>query len=433
MEDWAEIRRLHRVEGVAIKAIARRLGVSRNAVRRALARDAPPKYVRAPKGSIVDAVEPAIRELLREHPRMPATVIAERVGWERSLTVLKDRVRELRPYYLPPDPATRTAYDPGQRVQCDLWFPPASVPLGFGHTGHPPVLVMVSGATAVRWGRSCSDANECCQQSIAGPKASPTVTVVVMSTAPPLGRHLAAMVTPMTPDGRISTPDVERLVDHLLAGGCDGIVVGGTTGEAPTLTRDEIGALVRSVAARTKGAAHVIAGVGSNVTTDSIAAARAAATAGADGLLLVTPYYSRPSQTGLVEHCSAVAGTTDVPVLLYDVPARTGTALTPASWGSRMRREISSSRWRWPGRPVSTTTAAWTSSTSRTSQRGPWDSSRSWPTSRPSSPADSSTPSTPETSVWPGWSTTTCCPWPSASCGPGRVLPRPRPPWPPQA
>lgn len=139
------------------------------------------------------------------------------------------------------------------------------------------------------------------------------------------------MVTPMTPDGRISTPDVERLVDHLLAGGCDGIVVGGTTGEAPTLTRDEIGALVRSVAARTKGAAHVIAGVGSNVTTDSIAAARAAATAGADGLLLVTPYYSRPSQTGLVEHCSAVAGTTDVPVLLYDVPARTGTALTPAS------------------------------------------------------------------------------------------------------
>ncbi len=145
MEDWAEIRRLHRVEGVAIKAIARRLGVSRNAVRRALARDAPPKYVRAPKGSIVDAVEPAIRELLREHPRMPATVIAERVGWERSLTVLKDRVRELRPYYLPPDPATRTAYDPGQRVQCDLWFPPASVPLGFGHTGHPPVLVMVSG------------------------------------------------------------------------------------------------------------------------------------------------------------------------------------------------------------------------------------------------------------------------------------------------
>jgi transposase len=145
VEDWAEIRRLHRVDGMAIKAIARRLGVSRNAVRRALARDAPPKYVRAPRGSIVDAVEPAVRELLRATPDMPATVIAERIGWDRSITVLKDRVRELRPYYLPVDPVTRTSYDPGQRVQCDLWFPPAAVPVGFGHTDSPPVLVMVSG------------------------------------------------------------------------------------------------------------------------------------------------------------------------------------------------------------------------------------------------------------------------------------------------
>ena len=145
MEDWAEIRRLHRVEGMAIKAIARRLGVSRNAVRRALARDAPPKYERAVRGSIVDAVEPAVRELLRKVPDMPATVIAERIGWDRSITVLKDRVRQLRPYYLPADPATRTTYDPGVRVQCDLWFPPAPVPVGFGHTDSPPVLVMVSG------------------------------------------------------------------------------------------------------------------------------------------------------------------------------------------------------------------------------------------------------------------------------------------------
>lgn len=145
MEDWAEIRRLHRVEGMAIKAIARRLGVSRNAVRRALARDVPPKYVRAPKGSIVDAVEPAIRELLRGTPDMPATVIAERIGWTRSITVLKDRVREIRPYYLPPDPSTRTSYDPGHRAQCDLWFPPAEIPLGAGQVGTPPVLVMSAG------------------------------------------------------------------------------------------------------------------------------------------------------------------------------------------------------------------------------------------------------------------------------------------------
>lgn len=115
VEDWAEIRRLHRVEKLAIKAIARRLGVSRNAVRRALARDDPPKYERAPTGSIVDAVEPAIRELLRKTPDMPATVIAERIGWERSLTVLKDRVREIRPYYLPPDPSTRTTYEAHRR------------------------------------------------------------------------------------------------------------------------------------------------------------------------------------------------------------------------------------------------------------------------------------------------------------------------------
>ncbi|QTE31067.1 IS21 family transposase [Pengzhenrongella sicca] len=153
VEDWAEIRRLHRVESMAIKAIARRLGISRNAVRRALARDAPPKYVRQPVGSIVDAVEPAVRELLQAVPDMPATVIAERIGWDRSITVLKDRVRELRPYYLPPDPASRTQYDPGERVQCDLWFPPAQIPVGFGHTDSPPVLVMVSGYSRMIFAR----------------------------------------------------------------------------------------------------------------------------------------------------------------------------------------------------------------------------------------------------------------------------------------
>jgi transposase len=151
VEDWAEIRRLHASEGMAIKAISRKLGISRNAVRRALARDTAPRYQRTSPGSRVDAVEPAIRELLRETPTMPATVIAERIGWEHGRTVLKDRVRVLRPYYLPPDPASRTVYDPGHRVQCDLWFPPTLVPLGAGQTGSPPVLVMTSGYSRMRW------------------------------------------------------------------------------------------------------------------------------------------------------------------------------------------------------------------------------------------------------------------------------------------
>jgi transposase len=109
VEDWAEIRRLHRAEGMPIKAIARTLGISRNMVRSALESDGPPKYRRKPAGSAVDAFEPRIRELLQAYPTMPATVIAERVGWDRGLTVPKDRVRELRPAYPPPDPASRTA------------------------------------------------------------------------------------------------------------------------------------------------------------------------------------------------------------------------------------------------------------------------------------------------------------------------------------
>ncbi|MFI5833972.1 helix-turn-helix domain-containing protein, partial [Micromonospora sp. NPDC051300] len=97
VEDWAEIRRLRRSEGMAIQAIARRLRVSRNTVKKALASDEPPRYRRAVKGSIVDAVEPQIRALLAEFPEMPSTVIMERVGWTRGKTVFCDRVQQLRP------------------------------------------------------------------------------------------------------------------------------------------------------------------------------------------------------------------------------------------------------------------------------------------------------------------------------------------------
>jgi DNA-binding XRE family transcriptional regulator len=140
VEDWAEIRRLHRAEGMPVRAIARKLRVGRNTVRRALAAEGPPRYVRPVKGSAADAAEPRIRELLAQWPDMPATVIAERIGWQRSLTVLKVRVRELRPLFAPPDPASRTEYLPGELAQCDLWFPPADVPLGAGQAGRPPVL-----------------------------------------------------------------------------------------------------------------------------------------------------------------------------------------------------------------------------------------------------------------------------------------------------
>jgi len=91
VEDWAEIRRLHRSEGLAIKAIARQLGVARNTVRSALASDVPPRYERESPGSLVDAVEPQIRVLLAGTPRMPATVIAERIGWQHSSSVLRAR------------------------------------------------------------------------------------------------------------------------------------------------------------------------------------------------------------------------------------------------------------------------------------------------------------------------------------------------------
>ncbi|MFD7011959.1 IS21 family transposase [Rhodococcus jostii] len=152
VEDWAEIRRLHRSEGLPIKAIARVMGISRNTVRSALAADGPPKYQRARPGSIVDPVEPRIRELLKEFPTMPATVIAERIGWDRSIRVLSGRVAELRPVYLPPDPASRTTYLPGEIAQCDFWFPPITLPVDHGQSRTPtklPVLTMTCGYS--RW------------------------------------------------------------------------------------------------------------------------------------------------------------------------------------------------------------------------------------------------------------------------------------------
>lgn len=145
MEDWAEIRRLYRAEGLGIKTIANRLGVARNTVRAVLRSDAPPRYERTPQGSIVDAVEPEIRRLLGDFPEMPATVIAERIGWERGMTVLRDRVGELRPLFVPPDPSQRTWYRPGELAQFDLWQPDVLIPVGFGQVAKLWVVVGVCG------------------------------------------------------------------------------------------------------------------------------------------------------------------------------------------------------------------------------------------------------------------------------------------------
>ncbi|MGW4371952.1 IS21 family transposase [Nocardia takedensis] len=145
IEDWAEIRRLHRAEGVPIKEIARRLGVARNTVRAALASDRPPKYERAPRGRVVEVYEAQIRGLLAEYPRMPGTVIAERIGWPYTMNPLRQRLREIRPEYVGVDPVDRVVYEPGAVTQCDLWFPETAVPVGRGQERILPVLVMTLG------------------------------------------------------------------------------------------------------------------------------------------------------------------------------------------------------------------------------------------------------------------------------------------------
>ena len=132
VEDWAEIRRLHRAEGLPVKQVARVMKVSRNTVRAAVRSEGPPRYERAALGSVADAFEPRIRELLRAFPQMPSTVIAERIGWPHSVRTLSGKVAEWRPAYLPPDPASRTAYAAGEIAQDDFWFPDGRVPVGFG-------------------------------------------------------------------------------------------------------------------------------------------------------------------------------------------------------------------------------------------------------------------------------------------------------------
>jgi transposase len=120
------------------------LEISRNTVAKAVASSDPPHYERTAAPNSVSPFEPQIRSLLSEYPKMPATVIAERIGWTGSSSFLRMKVAEIRPDYAPKDPADRIDYEPGDQMQCDLWFPPAKIPLGGGQFGSPPVLVMTA-------------------------------------------------------------------------------------------------------------------------------------------------------------------------------------------------------------------------------------------------------------------------------------------------
>ena len=145
MEDWVEIRRLRRAEGLGIKTIARRLGVAGNTVRAALRSDTPWRYERTRQGSIVDGVESEIRRLLKDVPDMPDMVIAERIGWERGMMVLRDPIAQLRPLFVSPDPAQCTWYRPGELARWDLWPPDVPIPVGFRQVRKLWTVVGVSG------------------------------------------------------------------------------------------------------------------------------------------------------------------------------------------------------------------------------------------------------------------------------------------------
>lgn len=145
----------------------------------------------------------------------------------------------------------------------------------------------------------------------------------------PFGRLLTAMITPFKDDLTIDWAGVEKLAAHLQGTGHDGIVVNGTTGEAPTTSDEEKVEIIKVVRKATGGKLKIIAGAGNNETSHSVEQAKLAADAGADGLLVVTPYYNKPPQAGIEAHFRAMADATNVPVMLYDIPGRTGIAIEP--------------------------------------------------------------------------------------------------------
>ena len=148
----------------------------------------------------------------------------------------------------------------------------------------------------------------------------------------PFGRLITAMITPFRPDGSLDVEGVGRLATYLVDEQCnDGLVVNGTTGESPTTTDAEKDTVIRAVLEAVGDRAHVIAGVGTNDTHHTVELARAAEKAGAHAALVVTPYYNKPSQAGLVHHFTTVADATGLPVMLYDIPGRSGVPISTES------------------------------------------------------------------------------------------------------
>lgn len=148
-----------------------------------------------------------------------------------------------------------------------------------------------------------------------------------MQSTPPFGRLITAMITPFTKELEINWSGVEEIAAHLVASGHDGIVVNGTTGEAPTTSDEEKVEIIKVVKNVVGSKIHVIAGAGNNETSHSVIQGQQAQSAGADGLLVVTPYYNKPPQTGVAAHFKAIADATDLPVMMYDIPHRTGIAI----------------------------------------------------------------------------------------------------------
>lgn len=148
-------------------------------------------------------------------------------------------------------------------------------------------------------------------------------------SAPPFGRALCAMITPFTEDGLLDPDGAQALAERLVADGCEGLVLSGTTGESPTTTDAEKATLVRVVVEAVGGRAAVVAGVGTSDTRHTIELAQEAEKAGADGLLVVSPYYSKPPQEALEAHFREIADASGLPLALYDIPGRTATRIEP--------------------------------------------------------------------------------------------------------